>query len=391
MAPPAAQDPRRRGGRPRKLDDEALEALSRIVDEHPRATLRTLLDRLEADTGVRVSTRTLRTRLQELGIVRVVPPKGRSVRRVDEPAPTVSQPGGSRHAYTDEHRGKAPGALYPMGLSDAEWELVADIFEAKVRGTPRKHDRRVMVDAMLYVVRGGVPWRMLPSDFPPWQLVYKTFRRWSKQGRFRTMMRRLRRMWRERQGRAAEPTAAIIDSQSVATSTQGGPKGFDAAKKVKGRKRHLLTDTLGLLLAVAVSAASVQDRDAAAALVADGRSEAPTVELLYADAAYAGQCSRHIEASQAGLRVEIVRRSDHRKTGLLVQPGQELLFDDLKPGTFQVLPKRWVVERSNAWTTRARRLARDQERTVQSAEAWVWLTHARMLLRRLTSQHGAVV
>jgi putative transposase len=391
MAPPAARSPRRPGGRPRLLDAEALVTLRHIVDEHPRATMRELLDRLEADTGVRVSTRTLRTRLQELGIVRVVPPKGRSVRRADEQAPKVSQPAGTRHAYTDEHRGKAPGALYPMGLSDAEWELVADIFDAKVRGTPRKYDRRVMVDAMLYVVRGGVPWRMLPNDFPPWRLVYKTFRRWSEQGRFRKMTRRLRRMWRERGGRAAEPTAAIIDSQSVATSEQGGPKGFDAAKKVKGRKRHLLTDTLGLLLAVTISAASVQDRDAAPALVADGKKEVPTVELIYADAAYAGQCSKHIETSHAGLRMEIVRRSDHRKTGMLVQPGQELLFDDLKPGTFQVLPKRWVIERSNAWTTRARRMARDQERTLRSAEAWIWLTHGRMLLRRLASQrHEAV-
>ena len=210
----------RRPGRPPKFDAAALVVIERIGRENPTSSLGELVDRVEAATGVRAGEETLMKRLAELGFVRVVsprkPPKGVAALKPAAPSP----PGGAPavYGYGPEHREKAPEALYPHGLGDAEWALVADLFEDKVRGTPRKYSRRSMVDAMVYVVRGGVPWRMLPHEFPPWHMVYKTFRRWSRQGRFEQMYDRLRRMWREREGRAAEPTGAVIDAQSVKTS-----------------------------------------------------------------------------------------------------------------------------------------------------------------------------
>lgn len=149
-------------------------------------------------------------------------------------------------------------------LTDAEWALVEDIFtNGGGRGAPGRYPRRLLVDACCYVVRTGCPWRLLPQDFPPWQDVYRTFRRWSEKGKFELTHDRLRAQWREREGRNQAPSAGALDAQSTRHSGQGGESGFDAGKKVKGRKRHVLTDMGGLVLAVSVTAASVQDRDGA--------------------------------------------------------------------------------------------------------------------------------
>ena len=161
-------------------------------------------------------------------------------------------------------------------LTYAEWALVADLFERDgQRGAPPRHERRHMVNACCYVLRTGCPWRLLPKTFPPWQATYKSFSRWAAAGVFEAMHDRLRQQWRERVGKAPEPTAAIIDAQSTRSTAQGGNTGFDAGKKVKGRKRHLVVDTLGLLLAATVTAASVQDRDAAAEVVAQACIKVP--------------------------------------------------------------------------------------------------------------------
>ena len=375
----------RRAGRPPKFDAAALLVVEQIVRENPSDSLGDLADRIELATGIRASEQTLRKRLSELGFVRVVPPRKAprpvAASEAGEASPEDGTP--TRYGYGPEHREKAPEALYPHGLSDAEWNLVADLFEDKVRGVPRKYSRRSMVDAMAYAVRGGVPWRMLPREFPPWHMVYKTFHRWSRQGRFERMYDRLRRMWREREGRSAEPTAAVIDAQSVKTSAQGGPKGFDAGKKVKGRKRHLLTDTLGLLLAVVLQVASTQDRDGADEVVAAGMVKAPTVRKLYTDEGYAGKCKRRLEAAHPGLSVEVARHPANRSVGVRVQGQQTLPLPEFAPKTFVPLPKRWVIERTNAWNDRPRRLAKDQDRSLESSTAWIWFTEARRLLHRL--------
>ena len=214
--------PRRRGRLP-AFDAAALRVVETIAQEHPGASLNELIDLVGDVTGIRVTTQTMRKTLRALGFERIVPPKRSPTRPAPPPAAETAAQDPPRYGYGEQHRKQAPEALYFYGLSDGEWALVSDIFEDKVRGVDRVYSRRLMVDAMSYVVRGGVPWRMLPREFPPWHLVYKTFRRWAAQGRFEQMYDRLRGMWRVREGRSAEPTAAVIDSQSVKTSAQGGP------------------------------------------------------------------------------------------------------------------------------------------------------------------------
>jgi transposase len=216
---------------------------------------------------------------------------------------------------------------------------------------------------------------MLPRDFPKWEGVYATFRRWAKAGLFEEMNTRLAARWRARVGKEETPTAAIVDSQSVRTSPQGGPAGIDANKKIKGRKRHLVVDTLGLLLAVTITAASVQDPHAAPGVVAAARQKYPTIRGVFADSAYQGKCAKALRRS--GLDVQIVRRAD--RYGLWTTRQCELPVITAK---FQVLPKRWIIERTNAWISNHRRLARDYDRLLSVSEAWLWLSQGRNLLRR---------
>ena len=197
---------------------------------------------------------------------------------------------------------------------------------------------------------------------------------------------RLRQQWRDRVGRAPEPTAAIIDAQSTRSTAQGGNTGFDAGKKVKGRKRHLVVDTLGLLLAVTVTAASVQDRDAAAEVVAHACAKVPGLKKLYTDAAYGGQCARSIEQAH-GISVEVVRHPGNRSTGTWQDPQQplDLMWPEVVAKGFVVQAKRWVVERTHAWNDRARRLMAHHDRSDWAPLAWVWLAEARILATRLAT------
>jgi transposase len=183
-------------------------------------------------------------------------------------------------------------------------------------------------------------------------------------------------------GRSAEPSAAVIDAQSNRSSPQGGDSGYDAGKKVKGRKRHMVVDTLGLLIAVTVTAASVQDRDGAAEVVARACHKAPTIERLYTDRAYGGQCAQAIKQAR-GIRVEVVRRPGNRSTGTLHDP-QQPLWPQPAAG-FVVLLKRWVVERTHAWNERWRRMVMHHDRKTSVSAAWVWLAEARILLNRIAS------
>jgi putative transposase len=269
-------------------------------------------------------------------------------------------------------------------LTDAEWARVADLFEREGgRGAPPRHTRRDVVNACCYVLRTGCAWRLLPKSFPPWHATYKAFSRWAAAGVFETMHDRLRQQWRERVGKAPEPTAAIIDSQSTRSTAQGGNTGFDAGKKVKGRKRNIVVDTLGLTLAVTITAASVQDRDAAAPVVALACAKVPGLKKLYADSAYGGKCAQAIEQTH-GINVEIVRHPGNRSTGTW-QNSQQPLWPEIVPKGFVVQAKRWVVERTHAWNERARRLMAHHDRSDWAPVAWVWLAEARMLATRLAT------
>ena len=215
--------------------------------------------------------------------------------------------------------------------------------------------------------------------------MYSTFRRWAAAGKFEQMHDRLRDLWRSREERAPEPTAAVLDAQSNRSSPQGGPSGYDAGKKVKGRKRNLVVDTLGLLLMVSVVPANVQDRDGADRVVREATAKYPSLEKLYVDSGYSGTCAVHL-MQEHQIDVEVVRHPTNRNVGRWVDPDQRELFPVLADSNgFVVLPKRWVVERTHAWFERCRRLIMHHDRLLSVSEAWVWLTGARMLARRLTA------
>lgn len=359
-----------KAGRPPSLSDRHLEILRELVVREPGATMEELCAALEQQSGVKVCTVTLRRGLRRAGLQRRARPSAPEL-------PTMPR----RYGYTAAHRRGGGRDTYASSLTDAEWALAADLFEVPPgrRGRPPKYARRALVDACCYVLRTGCAWRLLPRSFPPWLVVHKTFSRWAAQGKFEQLQHRLREQWRQRLARPATPTAAIIDAQATRSSPQGGAHGFDAGKKVKGRKRHLVVDTLGLLLAVSVTAASVQDRDAAPATVAHACAHNQTLGTLYADAAYAGRCAATIERDSR-LTVEVVRRP--RKFG--DWGGPQLPLWPAAAG-FVVLPKRWVVERTHAWGERCRRLVMHHDRSPRLAEAWVWLAHAGVLLRRLVA------
>jgi transposase len=264
---------------------------------------------------------------------------------------------------------------YPSDLTDQQWELLepeARAVMAELRtspaGAPMRHDLRAMLDAIGYVTRYGIEWRALPADFPPWTAVYAFFERWSARDLPRRLADRLRGRIRIACGRAELPTAAVIDAQTVrgADTVDAASAGYDAGKKTKGRKRNIATDCLGLLLMVTVTAASMQDRDAAHRLLALLRERFSTISLVWADGGYAGRLV--VWANQVlRLAVTIIKRSDN-VTG------------------FVVLPRRWVVERTFGWLVRHRRLVRDYERRPEHHEAMVWWATVTIMTRRLTQE-----
>jgi len=262
--------------------------------------------------------------------------------------------------------GRPARAAYPTDLTDAEWECLAPHLPAdNPRGRPRKHPVREVFDAIFYVVRGGCAWRLLPHDFPPWGTVYYWFRRWRLDGLWQCILVALRKAVRQNEGRKPEPSAAIMDSQSVRISEEsGGNKGYDAGKNVPGRKRHLLVDTSGLLLAGRVTPADTSDNRGARELLAGLISLMPRLELVWADGAYAGEKLRKWCEEHTGWRLEVVARN-------------------ADGSTFEVLPRRWVVERSIAWICRNRRLVKDYERKVQTSECLLKVVMIRLMLKRL--------
>lgn len=360
-----------------KIKAEHEVILAQIVESDPTITLAEICHEFSRRTGMTVTKKPVMSALHRQGIKQVPSRDAATIVR----APTKPE----RYGYTDAHRRSEPEQIYPSSLTDAEWSLVQDLFDNQGgRGLPPRISRRTLVDACCYVVRSGCPWRMLPQHFPRWQNVYRTFRRWSEQGKFESMHDRLRQQWREREARVAEPTAAVLDSQSTRGSAQGGETGFDGGKKVKGRKRHLLVDTLGLLLAVSVTAANIQDNAGAHPIVADGMAKYPSIQTLYVDSGYAGQCARTI-SQRHDIRVKVIRHPANKNVGRWVHSQQLDLFTvHAHANGFVPQAKRWVVERSHAWNDRARRLAVHYDRLPRVAEAWVWLAQGRMLLRRLT-------
>jgi putative transposase len=267
---------------------------------------------------------------------------------------------------------------YPSDMTDAQWELLADLFPEAKTGRPREVSIPDVVDAIFYVNRTGVQWRYLPHDYPRWDVVYSYFRKWGKDGTWDKVQRVLREGVRQTAGREATPSLACVDSQSVKGTECGGDHGIDGHKKINGVKRHILVDTMGLLLAVVVTAASVTDAKAAREVFQRATAEGlPRLAKVLGDHVYGNEGLPEWTADNTTFRLEITVKDPTPQ-----EPGKK---------KFKVIKWRWVVERTFAWLGRYRRNSRDYEKLSQTSESMLMISGIQLMLRRLKPRGDAFV
>src|SRR5918998_1767310 len=281
---------------------------------------------------------------------------------------------------------------YLTDLSDDEWRCIGPHLPGHTgRGRPRLHGLRAILNAVFYVLKSGCPWRLLPREFPPWKTVYDWFRRWRIDGTWKRLNAALRERVRARSGRNPHPSAGIVDSERPKTTGVGGQeRGFAPAKGVEGRKRHLLVDTEGLVLKARVHSAKVPDQDGIRLLLEPVRTRFARLSQLWVDAGYQGRGRRWAEEA-LDLSVEVVRKPKKPVpekvaelwAAELAKEGKEVNWRRLMPPSgFRVLPRRWVVERTFAWISHNRRMAKDYERLCATGEAFVYAAMTRLMVRR---------
>jgi putative transposase len=270
-------------------------------------------------------------------------------------------------------RSQAKPKRYPSDLTRTQWKRLKRLLPlAKPGGRPRSVDLCEVLNGLFYITRGGCTWRMMPKDLPPWSTCYDYFYKWRNDGTWSRINDALRTRIRHRAGRHKSPSMGIIDSQSVKTTEQGGPHGIDAHKKVNGRKRHVMVDTMGMGMAAVVHSAGIQDRDGAKPVLGKVVGKFPRLKKILADAIYNGGIAEWAK-ELGGWIFELV-----------IRPRAEAEEGSAKSGNpFKVLKWRWIVERTFAWLGRYRRLSKDYERTEESSESWIYVAMTHLMLRRL--------